>query len=119
MHSPFYQLSGIAEGLNYLHSCNVIHGDLKGVSGHPRPSTATLIPGQSNTLVDAAGRARVTDFGLSVVTRDLDPVRCDSSENDHGFRWTAPEIADGRGTCSMEADIFSFAGVTIEVRFRW
>ena len=26
------QLSDIAEGLNYLHSCNVIHGDLKGVS---------------------------------------------------------------------------------------
>ena len=27
----FPQLLGIAEGLVYLHSCNVIHGDLKGV----------------------------------------------------------------------------------------
>jgi serine/threonine protein kinase len=26
-----YQLCDIAEGLCYLHSCNVIHGDLKGV----------------------------------------------------------------------------------------
>jgi serine/threonine protein kinase len=25
------QLSDVAEGLNYLHSCDVIHGDLKGV----------------------------------------------------------------------------------------
>ena len=32
MRSPVYQLSDVAEGLNYLHSCNVIHGDLKGVS---------------------------------------------------------------------------------------
>ena len=28
---PYYQLSDTAEGLYYLHSCNVIHGDLKGV----------------------------------------------------------------------------------------
>jgi len=26
-----HQLSDVAEGLNYLHSCNVIHGGLKGV----------------------------------------------------------------------------------------
>ena len=26
-----YQLSDVARGLCYLHSCNVVHGDLKGV----------------------------------------------------------------------------------------
>ena len=29
--SPTSQLLGVTEGLAYLHSCNVIHGDLKGV----------------------------------------------------------------------------------------
>jgi len=28
-----YQLSDITKGLGYLHTCNVIHGDVKGVSG--------------------------------------------------------------------------------------
>src|SRR5579872_4614149 len=32
---PRYQLSDIANGLFYLHSCNIIHGDLKGVRDLP------------------------------------------------------------------------------------
>ena len=30
---PHHKLLGLTEGLNYLHSSNVIHGDLKGVRG--------------------------------------------------------------------------------------
>ena len=33
------QLSDIAKGLYYLHSCSVIHGDLKGVCGRPGPAS--------------------------------------------------------------------------------
>ena len=33
----YYQLSDVAKGLYYLHSCNVIHGDLKGVCSHSNP----------------------------------------------------------------------------------
>ena len=29
--TPVNQLSDVAKGLCYLHSCNVVHGDLKGV----------------------------------------------------------------------------------------
>lgn len=34
----------------------------------------------------------------------------------HTARWTAPEILDGGGTVSKEADVFAFAMVMIEVR---
>lgn len=29
-----YKISGIANGLEYLHSCDVVHGNMKGVRGH-------------------------------------------------------------------------------------
>ncbi|KAF9646873.1 kinase-like protein [Thelephora ganbajun] len=95
-------LTNVAEGLNYLHFCNVIHGDLKG----------------SNILVDVTGHARITDFGLTMVTQDLDVIRNGSAKHGCSSRWIAPEILDGRGTYSKEADVFSFAGVAIEVRRR-
>ena len=112
---PHYQLSGVTEGLIYLHSCNIIHGDLKGVRYCVRYCFTVLIPTQSNILVDAGGHARVTDFGLVTVTQNLDSIRGASDEHGHSARWIAPEILSGRGTYSKEADVFSFAMVTVEV----
>lgn len=66
--------------------------------------------------MDSIGRARITGFGLVGVARDLDVVRGTASDRALKVRWIAPEILDCRGTCSMEADVFSFAGITIEVR---
>jgi serine/threonine protein kinase len=66
--------------------------------------------------VDASGHARITDFGLAMVTQDLDSLRSGSDECGDSVRWIAPEILDGRGTYSKEADVFSFAMVAIEVR---
>ena len=63
--------------------------------------------------MDANGNARITDFGLAIVTQDLDSLRRGSGD---GARWIAPEILANRGTYSKEADVFSFAMVTIEVR---
>ena len=33
---PHCQLADIADGLQYLHSRDVVHGDLKGVRVHPK-----------------------------------------------------------------------------------
>ena len=73
---------------------------------------------QPNILVDGAGRARITDFGLARVTQNLDSVRTASDEHGHTARWTAPEILNEEGTHSKEADVFSFAMVMIEVRHK-
>ena len=54
-------------------------------------------------------------FGLATVTQDLDSVWSTSDEHGDSARWIAPEILDGRGTYSEEADVFSFAMVMIEV----
>ena len=115
--SSHRQLSDVAEGLNFLHSCNITHGGLKGVRDHTRSHFTTILTSsQPNILIDTTSRARITDFGLAMVTQNLDLIRSASAEYGHSARWIAPEILNGRGTYSKEADVFSFAMVTIEVR---
>jgi len=110
-----YQLSDVARGLCHLHSCNVIHGDLKGVCGSMSAFTAVLTPGQPNVLVDHSGNALIADFGLATVAQNLDSVRSATHQGGHTPRWAAPEVLT-EGTFSKEADTFSFAMVMIEVR---
>jgi len=81
-----------------------------------RFTTGILTPNQQNILVDATGRAMITDCGLAVVTQNLGSIRGAPGEHGDSTRWIAPEILDNRGTFSKEADIFSFAMVMIEVR---
>ena len=117
MRSPPSQLSDVAEGLKYLHSCNVIHGALKGVRDCARSHPITLLtPIQPNVLVHTTGRARITDFGLAMITQNPESVHGAPAEHGHGGRWIAPEILANRGTYSKRGDVFSFAMVTIEVR---
>jgi len=109
-------LSDVADGLSYLHSCNAIHGSLKGVRDYAGSRfTVVLTPKQSNILVDTTGRARITDLGLAIISQDLDSIRSASAEHGRSERWIAPEILDNQGQYSKEGDIFSFAMVVIEV----
>lgn len=116
--SPRYQLSDVAKGLYYLHSCNVIHGDLKGVRDCSKSRfLALLTSGQANILVDNSGSARVADFGLAMVTHNLDSTRGTSCQRGHTARWAAPEVLS-EGSFSKGTDIFSFAMVMTEARDR-
>ena len=66
-------------------------------------------------MVDASGRACITDFGL---TRNQDTVGGIHGTTGGTARWTAPEILEERRSWSKEADVFSFAMIMIEVRLR-
>ena len=112
-----HQLSDVAKGLNHLHSRSIVHGDLKGVGDRSLCGLTTwLTPRQAAILVDASDHARITDFGLAVVTQDLELIRSGSDECGDSARWIAPETLDCGGTHSKEGDVFSFAMVMIEVR---
>lgn len=52
-----------------------------------------------------------------MATQHLDLIQGTSAEGDNNTRWIAPEILGNQGTYSKEADVFSFAGVAIEVRY--
>ena len=116
------KLRDITEGLHYLHSRDVVHGDLKGVRPYSKSRLATsLMPlsrCQSNILVDATGHAQITDLAFSTVTPDADAVQSPSEGWGQASRWTAPEILNEEGTHSKQADVFSFAMVMVEVHHR-
>ena len=110
------QLSGVAKGLDYLHSRNVIHGVIKGVRDHPKSHfVRALIPGQRNILVDAEGRARIMGFRFAKVTPNEDSGQTVSNQHVGSKQWSAPEVLED-GEMSQKSDIFSFAMVMIEAR---
>lgn len=96
-------IKGVGEGLRHLHSCEIVHGDLKA----------------ENVLVDEDGVPRICDFGMAtIVEREL-PNPITSSLKRGSYRWMAPERISPRDfSVSSEAartfasDIYSL-GMTI------
>ncbi|KAJ7080451.1 WD40-repeat-containing domain protein [Mycena epipterygia] len=96
-HTPLPILRNAALGLLYLHSKNVVHGDLKA----------------ANILIDNAGTAVLCDFGLSRVKADM-TSRTTEREVDlvAGSRnWMSPERLRG-ALPKKPSDIYAF-GMTI------
>ena len=69
-------------------------------------------------VVDNIPHARIMDFGITIVTKNLDSIRPATHQDAHTPRWSAPEILREQNP-TKESDIYSFAMVTIEVYREW
>ena len=121
------QLLDISSGLQFLHSRDVIHGDLKGVSvPNIFPITQPihvliLCFFKDNILITTSGAACLGDFGLSSIAS----FSC-TETSAHGargtVRWMAPELilpVDEKSSrrSTKESDVYAFAMVAIEVLY--
>ncbi|KAJ7790952.1 kinase-like domain-containing protein [Mycena leptocephala] len=97
---PDRQLFETAQGLAYLHSQNIVHGDLRG----------------GNVLIDDGEHARLADFGLAIVT---DATLGTTTTNQSGsWRWMAPELFDPQVESKKRtkaSDVYAFACLCIEI----
>jgi serine/threonine protein kinase len=98
-------LEDISAGLRYLHSENVMHGDITG----------------ANILIDKGGHARLIDFGLSTIIQPLlgQSHLVATSIRPGAIRYAAPELVLSDDAFDLnlveKADIYSFGCVMLEV----
>lgn len=101
----FQLLSDVSAGLQYLHSCSVVHGDLTG----------------SNVLISSDGRAHLSDFGLSVIAVEFVGTSYFTSALNGTVRWIAPELLaipeedSAIMIPTSNSDIYSFGCIFFQV----
>ncbi|TFK79567.1 hypothetical protein K466DRAFT_570161 [Polyporus arcularius HHB13444] len=88
----------IAKGMAYLHSKDVLHGDLKA----------------ANVLVSDRHHCVISDFGQSEMKSEA--YRISGMPLPHGtLRWQAPELMSGMSGLTQEIDVYAFAITCIEL----
>ncbi|QRW04366.1 kinase domain protein [Ceratobasidium sp. AG-Ba] len=88
----------VCDGLAYLHSVGIVHGDLKG----------------SNVLISDEGIPMINDFGNAILSGTLGFADT-TQKNWNTPRWTAPELIDQRQSGStQEADVYSLGMTVLE-----
>ncbi|KAJ7145858.1 kinase-like domain-containing protein [Mycena epipterygia] len=95
-------LSEIVQGLQYLHSRNIVHGDLRG----------------ANILITAEWNACLADFGLTSLSDATTATH--TSHRAGSIRWMAPELIDPerfghRFARTPATDIYAFGCVCLEL----
>ncbi|KAG9127218.1 hypothetical protein FRC07_000136 [Ceratobasidium sp. 392] len=79
----------VADGLSYLHSIRIVHGDLKG----------------PNVLISKEGVATIIDLGNAILDEAELQFTNTQAKQKLSIRWTAPEVFAGGGH-SYEADVY-------------
>ncbi|KAF8211580.1 kinase-like domain-containing protein [Mycena galopus ATCC 62051] len=107
----------VAEGLEYLHSKNVVHGDLKTVWLSMFLTSSYIFESQLNILVTPSGRACIADFGLSSIVDELSLKMTFSSHSGRGgtVRYQAPELLKNDSPNHFGSDVYAFACVCYEI----
>ncbi|KDQ57963.1 hypothetical protein JAAARDRAFT_69304 [Jaapia argillacea MUCL 33604] len=91
----------VAKGLEYLHSQDIIHGDLRA----------------ANILVDDSEKPRICDFGLLPI---IEQSKLSSAKTAGNCRWMAPEIMnppdeEESPPFTKASDIYAFSMTTLEI----
>ncbi|KAF9789352.1 kinase-like domain-containing protein [Thelephora terrestris] len=99
-------LLDVARGLNYLHSLNIPHGNIKG----------------ANIVINTKGHALLTEYGLAPIASSPSLTTNATSDALRNCRWMSPEIIHPYqkpvGTSVLEskpADVYAFGMVVYEV----
>ncbi|KAF8597275.1 kinase-like protein [Ceratobasidium sp. AG-I] len=88
----------VVEAVVYLHEVGVVHGDIKG----------------DNILVSGDGTLKLTDFGLTLMHEQM--VRFSTTDAGGGtYRWMAPELIQGDGIRSKEADMCALGMTMLQI----
>ncbi|CAE6533876.1 unnamed protein product [Rhizoctonia solani] len=85
----------VADGLAYMHSLDIAHGDIKG----------------DNVVVSKDGIAKITDFGCATMKREF-PVAFTATDSlNYSVRWAAPELFLDDGATNFETDVYALGMV--------
>ncbi|EMD31961.1 hypothetical protein CERSUDRAFT_127117 [Gelatoporia subvermispora B] len=97
-------LQQVAQGLEYLHTLKIVHGDLKA----------------KNIVIDGNGNARLIDFGIAVLATDIGPAFT-STTSSGTVHWAAQEvlnpayIGNDKAKFTLRSDVHSLAMTMWEV----
>ncbi|CAD8134218.1 unnamed protein product [Paramecium pentaurelia] len=87
------------KGLQYIHSQNIIHRDIK----------------SANILVNEEGIVKIADFGLAKFCPKIEGVKKTPTVVTLGYR--APEVLLTRGQYSFQLDVWSMGCFAVELNF--
>ncbi|QRV81127.1 Serine/threonine-protein kinase [Ceratobasidium sp. AG-Ba] len=90
----------VCNGLAHLHSCDAVHGDLKGL----------------NVLISSSGVPMLTDFGDAILRDYTLQFTGTTTRGSVSPCWAAPELLEGSTAFSKEADVYALAMETITGR---
>ncbi|KAG8684680.1 hypothetical protein FRC11_011746 [Ceratobasidium sp. 423] len=89
----------VASGLAYIHSHDMVHGDIKGL----------------NVLISSNGVAKLTDFGLSTMSESSLEFSTTTSPQAGSIRWAALELLSEESAKSRESDVYALGMTILEV----